>query len=111
MSDKEERILRMFDKSAPDEETLFETSRVNHFAWSLVVVALGIIVWLSIALVRAENQRYALVTGKCHDPVFKGAVDQRCLDLVRSRDHWWEHLWYGVRHLSQAEDPPAAGAR
>jgi hypothetical protein len=31
--------------------------------------------------------------------VFKGSFDQKCLSLVRSRDHWWEHLWYGVTHV------------
>lgn len=109
MSDKEERILRMYDQSAPDENKLFETTNVNHIAWALVVLGLGIIVWLSIALVRTENQRYALATGKCQDPVFKGAVDQRCLDLVRSRDHWWEHLWQGMRNVTR--NPEGASAR
>lgn len=97
--DKEERILRMFDKSSAKDEDLFETSYVNHVAWSIAVVALGLIVWLSVALVRAENQRYALEKGMCQDPVFKGAVDQPCLKLARSRDHWWEHLWFGLTHV------------
>ncbi|MDP3672052.1 MAG: hypothetical protein Q8R69_20475 [Telluria sp.] len=83
---------------------MFETSHVNQLAWTLVVVALGIIVWLCIALVNAENQRYALMTNQCADPVFKGAVDKRCLAVVSSRDHWWEHLWYGVTHLRPPSD-------
>jgi len=97
--DKEERILRMFDKSSPQDEDLFETSYVNHVAWSIAVVALGLVVWLSVALVRAENQRYALEKGMCRDPVFKEQVDQPCLKLAESRDHWWEHLWFGLTHV------------
>jgi hypothetical protein len=97
--DKEKRILSMFEKSSPKEEDLFETSYVNHIAWSIAVVALGLIVWLAIALVRAENQRYALESGMCQDPVFKGTVSQECMKTVRSRDHWWEHLWFGIRHV------------
>ena len=34
--DKEQRILSMFDKSSPKEEDLFETSYVNHIAWSML---------------------------------------------------------------------------
>jgi hypothetical protein len=42
------------------------------------------------------------MTNKCPDPLFKGAIDQQCLVLVRSRDHWWEHLWYAVTHVKPA---------
>jgi len=104
MSDAEKKILKIYDGSRARDEDLFETSRVNQLAWTLVVVAFGIIVWLCIALVNAENQRYALMTNQCADPVFKGAVDKRCLAVVSSRDHWWEHLWYGVTHLRPPSD-------
>jgi hypothetical protein len=97
--DKEQRILSMFDKSSANDEDLFETSHVNHIAWSIAVVALGLVIWLAIALVRAENHRYALESGMCQDPVFKGKVDVDCMKTVRSRDHWWEHLWFGVTHV------------
>ena len=97
--DKEERILKMFDKSSPQDEDLFETSYVNHIAWSITIVALGLVVWLAVALVRAENQRYALEKGMCRDQVFKEQVDKPCLKLAESRDHWWEHLWFGLTHV------------
>jgi len=45
-----------------------------------------------------------LVSGKCADPVFRGAFDTKGLALVHSRDHGWEHLWYGVTHVTTA--PP-----
>jgi hypothetical protein len=97
MSEKE--VLKIYDGSRPRDEDLFETSNVNHVAWSLAVLFAGIAIWLSIALVNAENQRYALVTNKCPDPVFKTGIDQRCMLTVRSRDHWWEHWWYAATHL------------
>jgi len=99
MSDVENKILRIFDGSRPNEEELFETSHINQLAWTLVVVLSGVVMWLSIALVNAENQRFALMTNKCADPVFKGEIDKKCLELVQSRAHWWQHLWYGLTHL------------
>jgi hypothetical protein len=99
MSEKEGKILKIYDGSIPREEDLYDLTWVNQVAWTLAVVFGGIIIWLAIALVNAENQRYALASGKCVDPVFKGSFDQKCLSLVQSRDHWWEHLWYGVTHV------------
>ena len=76
MSEGERKVLEMYEGARPREEDLFETSHVNHVAWSLVVILFGICIWLCIALVNAENQRYALMTNKCPDPVFKTGVDK-----------------------------------
>jgi hypothetical protein len=103
MSDAEKKILKIYDGSRPVDEDLFETSRVNQVAWTLVVLMVGLAVWLAIALVNAENQRHALMTKQCLDPVFKGEVDMVCMQVVNSREHWWEHLWYGMTHLKPAE--------
>jgi len=100
MSDTEGKILRIYDKSKPEDEDLYDSSNVNHVAWGLVVLFAGLTVWLAIALVNAENQRNALMTGACQDPLFKGVVDKACLVTVHSRDHWWEHLWYGFTHVT-----------
>ena len=97
--DVEREVLKMYDGSRPNEDDLFETSNVNHIAWSLAAFFGGLAIWLAIALVNAENQRYALMTNKCPDPLFKGGIDKACLVTVRSRDHWWEHLWYGFTHV------------
>jgi hypothetical protein len=102
MSDVEREVLKMYDRSKPRDEDLFETSHVNQVAWTLAVLFGGICLWLCIALVNAENQRYALMTKKCADPLFKGEQDQKCLALVRSRDHWWEHLTYAMTHVRPA---------
>jgi hypothetical protein len=69
-------------------------------AWSLVVVFLGLIFWLSLALLNAENQRNALITKQCADPIFKGELDRKCLRTVQSREHWWQHLTYALSHIS-----------
>jgi hypothetical protein len=98
MSDAEGKILKIYDKSLPKDEDLHDTSYYIHWAWGLVVLLLGIIFWLCITLVNAENQRNALITGMCQDPVFKGTFDYQCIQTVHSREHWWEHLWYGVTH-------------
>ena len=108
MSDVEKKVLQMYDRSKPVEEDLFETSNVNQVAWTLATLFIGLTFWLSIALVNAENQRYALITNKCPDPLFAGAIDKQCLVLVRSREHWWEHWWYAVTHVTpeRPEPPP-----
>jgi len=110
MSDVEGKILRIYDKSKPEDEDLFETSNVNHLAWSLVAVLAGLVVWMCIALVNAENQRNALMTQKCRDTLFKAEIDRQCLVTVRSRDHWWEHLWYGITHV-RPDVPEKQGRR
>lgn len=100
MSDIEGKILKIYDKSKPEDEDLYDTSNVNHLAWSLVVVLAFLSLWMGLALVNAENQRYALMTKQCQDPLFKAEIDRQCLVTVRSRDHWWEHLWYGITHVN-----------
>ena len=99
----EKKILKIYDGSMPVEEDLFETNMINQLAWTLVVLIGGLAVWLAIALVNAENQRHAMATKQCVDPVFKTEVDVACMKVVNSRPHWWDHLWYGLTHLS----PPA----
>lgn len=103
MSDVEKKILKIYDGSRPVEEDLYERNWINQLAWSLVVLFAGLVIWLGIALVNAENQRHALMTKQCPDPVFKGEIDKRCMQLVNSRANWWEHLWYGMTHLRPEE--------
>jgi len=99
MSEKEKKVLQIYEGSRPLDEDLFETSKVNHLAWTLLILVTGVALWLAIALINAENQRHALMNKQCADPIFKGEIDTRCMQVVNSRDHWWEHLWYGVTHL------------
>jgi hypothetical protein len=111
MSEAERKLLKIYDGSRPNEEDLFETSNVNQLAWTLVVVFAGVIIWLCIALVNAENQRYALISKKCQDPLFKAEIDQQCLVHVHSREHWWQHLWYGFTHVVPASPEVPARPR
>lgn len=100
MSEKEGKILKIYDGSRAREEDLYDLTWVNQLAFTLAVVFAGVAIWLGIALVNAENQRNALITGQCADPVFKGAYDYKCLSVVHSREHWWQHLGYAVMHVS-----------
>lgn len=96
----EGEVMKIYKESSPVIETLFEWAYINHVAWTLAVLALGFIVWLLIALTNAENQRNALFTKQCADPVFKGELDKKCLRTVHSREHWWEHVGYALTHVS-----------
>ncbi|MES2260777.1 MAG: hypothetical protein V4724_19840 [Pseudomonadota bacterium] len=99
MSDTEKDVMKIFRESAPAEEDLFERSYVNHYAWSLALVAIGFCFWLILALVNAENQRNALLGKQCADPLFKGEYDMQCLKTVHTREHWWQHVGYALTHL------------
>ncbi|MHA4870261.1 hypothetical protein ACXZ1M_21440 [Duganella sp. PWIR1] len=99
----EAQVMKIYKESSPALENLFEWAYINHVAWSLVIVFLGLILWLSVALVNAENQRNALATKQCRDPIFKTEIDKKCLRTVQSRDHWWEHLSYALGNLSPAK--------
>lgn len=96
----EGEVMKIYKESSPVIETLFEWAYINHVAWTVAVLALGFIVWLLIALTNAENQRNALMTRQCADPVFKGEIDKKCLRTVHSREHWWEHVGYALTHVS-----------
>jgi hypothetical protein len=96
---KEAGMMHAYDGALPEEGRLFDTTRVNQLAWTLVVVLAGVALWLCFALVHAENERYALEQGMCQDAAFPGQIDKRCLPTVHSRAHWWQHLGYAVRHV------------
>jgi uncharacterized membrane protein YeiB len=103
-------VMKIYKESAPVIETLYERAYINHIAWSVAVLALGMIVWLMLALANAENQRNALLTKQCADPVFKGEVDLICLRTVHSREHWWQHISYALTNLQPEKPPPLVRA-
>jgi hypothetical protein len=55
-----------------------------------------VVIWLAVALVRVENQRYALQIGMCRDAKIS-AADLRCLDAVQTRTGWWWHLYFALK--------------
>lgn len=66
--------------------------------YRLAAVALSLlVVWLAVALVKAENQRYALSVGLCVDEKTLIA-DYACLVKVQSRTAWYWHIYYGLRN-------------
>lgn len=72
---------------------------MKQLPWALLSLAVALMLWLALALVTAENQRYALFSGSCADPVFKADIDVKCVATVESREHWWQHLAYALTHL------------
>ena len=99
MNEVEKKLMSMYRETLPPRVFVGEPGTTNHLAWSLLALALGLIVWLAIALVSAENQRNALISKACQDRVFPAEIDTRCLAFVTSRAHWWQHLSYALGHL------------
>lgn len=62
--------------------------RILHFA------LVAVIIWLTFALVKVENQRYAMQVGMCKDAVI--GWDYACLAKVETRTGWYWHLYYAL---------------
>lgn len=62
--------------------------------WTAILTLCAVVVVLSAALVRVENQRYALAVGLCdtngQQPL------STCLGHVETRTSWIWHLYYGL---------------
>ena len=61
-----------------------------------LLLAALVIVWLSVTLVKVENQRYALQVGMCREANTR-LTDFKCLETVQTRTGWWWHLFYALR--------------
>lgn len=63
----------------------------------LIGVLLATLALVTHALVRVENQRYALSLGMCPstDPVFP-LPDLKCLAIVETRTAWVWHVYYAL---------------
>ncbi len=61
----------------------------------LIVILLGLLVWFGSALVRVENERYALLLDMCPRPHNAALAVPDCRD-VRTRTNWAWHLAYGL---------------
>jgi hypothetical protein len=63
----------------------------------LIVVLLAMVCTLAAALVRVENQRYAMAIGMCgnkSDP--RLPPDASCVANARTRTSWVWHLYYAI---------------
>lgn len=73
-----------------------ESARNPQTKYKVALVALLVLVaWLAMALVKAENQRYALSTGLCVDKTMHIA-DYPCLAKIQTRTAWYWHIYYGL---------------
>ena len=77
--------MEAFRESLPDEAGLYDRPWINHLAWTLVVLLTGLVFWMAIAIVNAENQRNALANKQCRDRVLfrsrarsKSRCDRAC---------------------------------
>jgi hypothetical protein len=102
MKDKEEGIMAMYRESRP-QDYVEEVDTTNYLVWTLLSFALGLVAWLLIALGNAENQRNALATKACQDQVFPAEIDRKCLSMVRTREHWWQHVYFGLTNLKSGK--------
>ena len=69
---------------------------------ALIAALAGALLWVSAALVRVENERYALSLGMCLDESMHRVdpnmhvADYQCLKRVETRTGWWWHLYYAL---------------
>jgi hypothetical protein len=61
-----------------------------------LLLSLLMIVWLSLSLVRVENQRYAMSIGMCWSESLK-MPDPVCVVRAETRTAWYWHLYYALR--------------
>jgi len=61
-----------------------------------LAIAIAIIIWLCVTLVRVENQRYAMQVGMCQN-VTLGLTDLECIKKTQTRNGWWWHLFYALK--------------
>jgi hypothetical protein len=61
---------------------------------AVIVILLLLLVWFGAALIRVENERYALFVGVCKQA--NGLTDFTCLRTVETRtSHVW-HIYYAL---------------
>lgn len=66
-------------------------------AWKVACgVFAALLLWFGSALVRVENQRYALQTGMCTPVAPSSAPDLQCLEEAETRTAWWWHLYHAL---------------
>lgn len=80
---------RAFNQNVMAKE---KTVRKNLIIGVLVLTVLV----LSSALVRVENQRYALAVGMCPGPAPGLPPDLKCAAEAQTRTGWWWHLFYAL---------------
>jgi len=63
---------------------------------SLIIVLAALLVWFGSALVRVENERYAMFVGLCPFDAKAMEPQQKCLDKTQTRTNPIWHLYYAL---------------
>lgn len=65
-------------------------------ARAALCLAVALIVWLSLALVRVESQRYAMAVGMCWNDALR-LPDLACVERAETRTAWYWHLLHALK--------------
>lgn len=60
-----------------------------------VAILAALLIWFCAALVRVENERYALAVGLCKYDATSLQMFT-CLQHISTRTAWWWHLYYAL---------------
>jgi hypothetical protein len=69
---------------------------MKKLPWTLLGIALVLVLWLALALLNAEGQREEMLARACAGPLAKGVAAPQCAVLGQ---HWWQHLAYALTHV------------
>ena len=64
-----------------------------------IAILMLLLLWMGSALVRVENERYALFTRVCHSPLEASSDDAKewnCLRTAQTRKSWVWHLYFAL---------------
>lgn len=64
--------------------------------YTLIALLAALLFWFGTALVRVENERYALAVGMCSYELTKPTAP--CTDKVQTRTHWMWHIAAALFH-------------
>jgi hypothetical protein len=70
--------------------TIGSTKTVMNRPLIALAISVLLLLWTAAALIRTENERYALFLGMCKD------FDTACLSKVETRTAWYWHLYYAL---------------
>lgn len=63
----------------------------------LIMFLLALLFWFGFALVRVENERYALQVGLCAFNPTDPLPLFDCLKKAETRTGWWWHIFYALK--------------
>ena len=76
----------------PAQRPRFDMSR----GWGVAMVLTVLLIWVTSALARVDNERYALATGLCKPDPSSLTSLRACLSTVETRTAWYWHVYYAL---------------